>query len=63
MKTIHLEDNWKGFSMAIEERFTDRQEHEKDHEKLWLSNTRATCKPTAPSSTSSTAESAYWDRL
>ena len=34
MKTLHLEDNWKAFSMAIEERFTDRQEHGKDHEKL-----------------------------
>ena len=34
MKTLHLEDNWKVFSMAIEERFTDRQEQGKDHEKL-----------------------------
>ena len=34
MKTLHLEDNWKAFSMAIEERFTDRQEQGKDHEKL-----------------------------
>ena len=34
MKTLHLEDNWKAFSMAIKERFTDRQEQEKDHEKL-----------------------------
>ena len=34
-KTLHLEDNWKAFSMAIEERFTDRQEQGKDHEKLF----------------------------
>ena len=34
MKTLHLEDNWKAFSMAIEERFTDNQEQGKDHEKL-----------------------------
>ena len=34
MKTLHLEDNGKGFSMAIEERFTDRQKQGKDHEKL-----------------------------
>ena len=34
MKTLHLEDNWKAFSMAIEERFTDSQEQGKDHEKL-----------------------------
>ena len=34
MKTLHLEDNWKAFSTAIEERFTDRQEQGKDHEKL-----------------------------
>ena len=34
MKTLHLEGNWKAFSMAIEERFTDRQEQWKDHEKL-----------------------------
>ena len=26
MKTLHLEDNWKAFSTAMEERFTDRQE-------------------------------------
>ena len=31
MKTLHLEDNWKAFSMAIEEQFTDRQEQGKDH--------------------------------
>ena len=29
MKTLHLEDNWKAFSMAIEELFTDRQEQGK----------------------------------
>ena len=34
MKTLHLEDIWKAFSMAIEEWFTDRQEQGKDHEKL-----------------------------
>ena len=34
MKTLHLEDNWKAFSMAIEEWFTDCQEQGKDHEKL-----------------------------
>ena len=34
MKTLHQEDNWKAFSMAIEERITDRQEQGKDHEKL-----------------------------
>ena len=34
MKTVHLEDNWKAFSMAIEEWFADRQEQGKDHEKL-----------------------------
>ena len=34
MKTLHLEDNWKAFSTAMEERFTDRQEQGKDHEKL-----------------------------
>ena len=34
MKALHLEDNWKAFSMAIEEQFTDRQGQGKDHEKL-----------------------------
>ena len=34
MKALHLENNWKAFSMAIEEWFTDRQEQCKDHEKL-----------------------------
>ena len=36
MKALHLEDNWKAFSMAIEERFTDYQEQGKDHENLKL---------------------------
>ena len=34
MKTLHLKDNWKAFSMAIEERFTDRQEQGKDDKTL-----------------------------
>ena len=34
MNTLHLEDSWKAFSMAIVERFTNRQEQGKDHEKL-----------------------------
>ena len=36
MKALHLEDNWKAFSTAIEERFTDCQEQGnlKDREKL-----------------------------
>ena len=34
MKTLHLNDNWLAFSTAMEERFTDRQETGKDHEKL-----------------------------
>ena len=34
MKTLHLEDNWKAFSTALEERFTDRQEQGNDYEKL-----------------------------
>ena len=34
MKALHLKDNWVAFSAAMEERFTDRQETGKDHEKL-----------------------------
>ena len=36
MTGLHLEDNWVDFkfSAAIEDRFTDRQETGKDHEKL-----------------------------
>ena len=34
MKALHLDDNWVAFSAAIEDRFTDRQEIGKDHEKL-----------------------------
>ena len=33
-KALDLEDNWVAFSAAIEDRFTDRQETGKDHEKL-----------------------------
>ena len=32
--TAKLNDNWEAFSEAMEDRFTDRQETEKDHEKL-----------------------------
>ena len=34
MKALHLDDNWVAFSAAIEDRFNDRQETGKDHEKL-----------------------------
>ena len=34
MKTLHLNDNWEAFTAAMDERFTDRQETGKDHEKL-----------------------------
>ena len=34
MKALHLDNNWVAFSAAMEERFTDRQEIGKDHEKL-----------------------------
>ena len=34
MKILHLDDSWKVFSTAIEDRFTDCQEQGKDHEKL-----------------------------
>ena len=34
MKALHLDDNWIAFSAAMEERFTDRRETGKDHEKL-----------------------------
>ena len=34
MKALHLDDNWVAFSAAMEDRFTDRQETGKDHEKL-----------------------------
>ena len=33
MKALHLDDNWVAFSATMEERFTDRQETGKDHEK------------------------------
>ena len=31
---LYLEDNWVAFSAAMEDRFTDKQETAKDHEKL-----------------------------
>ena len=34
MKALHLDDNGVAFSAAMEERFNDRQEIGKDHEKL-----------------------------
>ena len=34
IKTLHLEDSWKAFSMAIEEQFTNCQEQGKDYKKL-----------------------------
>ena len=34
MKALYLEDNWVAFSAAMEDRFTDKQETGKDHEKL-----------------------------
>ena len=34
LRTAKLKDNWEAISEAMEDRFTDRQEMEKDHEKL-----------------------------
>ena len=34
LRTAKLKDNWEAFSEAMEDRFTDRQETGKDHEKL-----------------------------
>lgn len=34
MKTLHLDNNWKAFSTALKERFTDHQEQKMNHEKL-----------------------------
>ena len=34
MKALHLDDSWVAFPAAMDERFTDRQQTGKDHEKL-----------------------------